>query len=422
MECSKFAIAKGVLTKKQKMIKNTELLERVKKLKEWKKGKAFIAKELNITEEEVGQLLAESRGDVETEVTEQWMERMVDEKGTLKSSIIVDYEPKTPEELAELHKVDLSKYKISSYWTKQRGDKFTSSLLCTLIKPEQDIEAFQERFIDFLKSYKTPKIAKIASKKNSIYKTNGCLVINKQDEHINKQDINGNNDMEERMENVLSKISIILEQSCLSNNLETIKYIVGSDEFNAEWTGMTVKFTPQSNIDSYQESFKAICNYEVRVISTLLAYSDDIEVVYLSGNHDEFVGWHLINWLKTYFKDTSNISFDESPRYRKYIKYSNTAMMLNHGDAIKPEKLAGMFPIEYKDEWSSCDNFFIFTGDKHHLLAKDFNGIQFYQIPSLSKATSAWDDKNGHTCSKAELTAFMIEENNGMTNIYKQPL
>jgi len=414
------------------MAENTELLEQVEKLLSWKKSKIFMAEKLGVTVEEIGQLLAELRGkplktnDLDAvceELIEEMDERIREiniEKGTLKSSVVSNFEPKSHEELAELHKVDLSKYKISSYWTKQRGERFTSSLLCTLIKSE-DPKEFQGLFTEFLKSYKAPKIeTKVRAKYPS--KPNGCLVINKQDEHINKQDIEGNNDMEARMQNVLAKISVILEQSSLANNLQTIKYIVGSDEFNAEWTGMTVKFTPQSNIGSYQESFKAVCDYEVRVITTLLQYSDDVEVVYLAGNHDEYIGWHLINWLKTYFREATNLSFDESSRYRKYIKYSNTAMMFNHGDVIKPEKLASLFPMEYKDEWSSCDNYFIFTGDKHHLLAKDFNGIQFYQIPSLSKATSLWDDKGGYTCSKAELTAFLVEQDNGMTNIYKQPL
>ena len=417
------------------MSENLELLEQLRKLLSYKKSKSFYAEKLGISEEEVTELLAELRGkplkikELEDELDEE-IERFMNtgeiitevnvDKGTLKSSVISNFEPKSHEELAKLHRVDLSKYRISSYWTKQRGERFTSSLLCTLIKSE-DPKEFQGLFTEFLKSYKAPKIeTKVRAKYPS--KPNGCLVINKQDEHINKQDIEGNNDMEARMQNVLAKISVILEQSSLANNLQTIKYIVGSDEFNAEWTGMTVKFTPQSNIGSYQESFKAVCDYEVRVITTLLQYSDDVEVVYLAGNHDEYIGWHLINWLKTYFREATNLSFDESSRYRKYIKYSNTAMMFNHGDVIKPEKLASLFPMEYKDEWSSCDNYFIFTGDKHHLLAKDFNGIQFYQIPSLSKATSLWDDKGGYTCSKAELTAFLVEQDNGMTNIYKQPL
>ncbi len=94
--------------------------------------------------------------------------------------------------------------------------------------------------------------------------------------------------------------------------------------------------------------------------------------------------------------------------------------MFNHGDAIKPEKLASIFPMEFKNKWSLCDNFYIFTGDKHHELSKDFMGIKFYQLPALSRAKSSWDDKQGHTCSKAELTAFVIDQSDGMTDIIKQ--
>ena len=97
-------------------------------------------------------------------------------------------------------------------------------------------------------------------------------------------------------------------------------------------------------------------------------------------------------------------------------------MMFNHGDAIKPSKLAAMFPIEYREDWSSHSNFYIFTGDKHHEVSHDFHGIKFYQISAFSNSKSLWDDKNGHTCSKGEVTAFLIDKEQGMTNIFKQYL
>jgi type IV secretory pathway TrbF-like protein len=51
-----------------------------------------------------------------------------------------------------------------------------------------------------------------------------------------------------------------------------------------------------------------------------------------------------------------------------------------------------------------------------------FNGIKFYQIPAFSNAKSLWDDKVGHTMSKAEVTGFLIDDCDGMTNIFKQYL
>src|ERR1700760_2739478 len=73
--------------------------------------------------------------ELESELTH----RVDSEKGTLESTLILDYEPKDDIELARLHKVDLVKYKIASYWSKLRSSgKFTSSIFCTLRKIESD--------------------------------------------------------------------------------------------------------------------------------------------------------------------------------------------------------------------------------------------------------------------------------------------
>jgi hypothetical protein len=218
------------------------------------------------------------------------------------------------------------------------------------------------------------------------------------------------------------KVELIANQAQLSNNLEQITYIIGSDEFNSEHTGMTTKGTPQTNTHTYHTSFEYICGHEILMITMLLQYGKEVKVVYVAGNHDEFVGWHMVNWLQTYFRNTERVTFDCSPKYRKYVSYGQSALMFNHGDAIKPAKLAALFPIEYRAGWSYHDKFYIFTGDKHHEVSHDFNGIKFYQIPAFSNAKSLWDDKNGHTMSKAEVTGFLIDYDEGITNIFKQYL
>ena len=245
-------------------------------------------------------------------------------------------------------------------------------------------------------------------------KSHASLVINKQDSHLNKFDIDGNNDIEDRFARMMFKTETIITQAQLSNNLDHIIYIIGSDEFNSEHTNNTTKGTPQTNTHTYHTSFEYICGHEILMITMLLQYGHEVKVVYVAGNHDEFVGWHMVNWLQTYFRNTERVTFDCSPKYRKYISYGRSALMFNHGDAIKPAKLAALFPIEYRAAWS--------LHDKHHEVSHDFNGIKFYQIPAFSNAKSLWDDKNGHTMSKAEVTGFLIDEDEGITNIFKQYL
>lgn len=416
------------------MSENQQLLQQLEKLLVWKKSKKFYAEKLGVTEIEIDELLNELKNretvqnDAEAGVYISELEKQVVKfeedliKGVGEVIINSKDEIKSIDELIEKCGIDTSVWEITKYVQNYWGNSSTPhwQVKAWLAKKKEE-QLFQESFVEFLASYQ-PVSQEIMSPIVDFRKDDASLIINKQDSHLNKYDIGGNNDVDERLSNILYKVEMIASQAVLSNNLENITYIIGSDEFNSEFTGMTTKGTPQTNTHTYQQSFEYICNHEVLMITMLLQYAKNVNVVYVPGNHDEYVGWHMVNWLQTYFRETTRIIFDVSPKYRKYISYGNSAMMFNHGDAIKPSKLAAMFPIEYREDWSSHSNFYIFTGDKHHEVSHDFHGIKFYQISAFSNSKSLWDDKNGHTCSKGEVTAFLIDKEQGMTNIFKQYL
>jgi hypothetical protein len=404
------------------MSENQQLLDQLGQLVRWKKSKKFYAEKLGITEEEVSALLKELKEIGVEEVTQtedgsvtvKFTEDV--QKGTGEIVFNSDVEIRTLDELIEKCNIDTQKWDITKYVQNYWGNgKNPHWQVKAWLSKKGEEQLFQDSFVDFLANYEPA--AQLVEKPKYNDKEDACLVINKQDAHYNKSDIDG-----QRFVNVREKIGIIINQAKLSNYLTDIKYIIGSDEFNSEFTGTTTKGTPQSNLTSYYESFRKICNHEVGMINLLLNSAEAVEIVFVSGNHDEFVGWHMINWLQTYFRNEPRVKFDASPKYRKYVSYGDSAMMFNHGDAIKPAKLAAIFPMEYREEWSYHNNFYIFTGDKHHEVSQDFNGIKFYQIPAFSNAKSVWDDKMGHVCSKAEVTGFLIDYEKGMTNIFKQYL
>jgi len=416
------------------MIDNQSLLGQLQQMLSWKKSKKFYAEKLGITENEVNELLIELRNK-ESIVSEAEAASYIDE---LEEAVIRYQEDvakgigeivfNSPEEIRSLDeliikcKIDTSKWEITKYVQNYWGNaKQPHWQVKAWLGKKSTEREFQDSFVEFLKEYQ-PISPEVMSPKYHNSKPTGCLVINKQDSHFNKLDIDGDNDVEERFDTFIEKVETIINQAALSNYIDKVFYIIGSDEFNSEFTGTTTKGTPQQNIMGYHESFVRICNHEVSVINLLLQKSEDVEVIYVPGNHDEFVGWHMINWLQTYFRGEKRLTIDTSPNYRKYVSYGETAMMFNHGDAMKPAKLAGIFPIEFRDGWSWHQNFYIFTGDKHHELSQDFNGIKFYQIPAFSNAKSSWDEKNGYTGAKAEVTAFLIDVEDGMTNMFKQYL
>jgi len=410
------------------------LLTQLEEILHWKKSKKFYADKLGIAESDVDELLKELRtresiiqeaelGNYISEL-EETIVRFEEDilKGTGEIVINTKDEIKSLDELIVKCKIDTDKWEITKYVQNYWGNGETPHWQVKAWLGKKSTEqVFQDAFVDFLDSYK-PVSQEVMSPKWEGNKFPAMLIINKQDSHLNKYDIDGNNNITDRLANIMYKVEVIANQATLSNNLDQITYIIGSDEFNSEFTGMTTKGTPQTNTHTYQTSFEYICGHEVLMITMLLQYAENVNVVYVAGNHDEFVGWHMVNWLQTYFRNTERLTFDCSPKYRKYVSYGGSALMFNHGDAIKPAKLAALFPIEYREGWSFHNNFYIFTGDKHHEVSHDFNGIKFYQIPAFSNAKSLWDDKNGHVMSKAEVTGFLIEQGSGITNIFKQYL
>lgn len=409
------------------MAENQYLLSQLQQLLSWKKSKKFYAEKLGITEAEVSELLKELKSSPQEEYNdgEESVVKYEEDISKGVGEIIFNSpeEIRSLDELVKKCKIDTNKWEITkyvqNYWGNSKSPHWQVKAWLSL---KTEAYKFQDEFVNFLKTY-TPSSEKLPKIVKSSSKPYGCLLINKQDAHFDKLGVDGDsNDMEERFAVLAGKLITIVNQAEMSNELETIVYVVGSDEFNSEFTGTTTKGTPQQNIATYHDSFMGICDYEVKIISYLKEHCNDLRIVYVPGNHDEYVGWHLIKWLESYFRDVPEVVFDSSPKYRKYLGFGTTAFMLNHGDAMKPAKLAGIFPIEFKDKWSYYQNFYIFTGDKHHELSQDFGGIKFYQIPAFSSAKSSWDEKNGYTGSKAEMTGFLIDYYEGITNIFKQYL
>jgi len=142
------------------MTDNQDMLFRLQALLRHKKSKTFYAGRLGISENEVDELLKELRerdqepnDTLKAPLLCESIRKVNNEKGTIESTLILDFEPKDDLELAALHKINLDKYVIPHYWTKLLpSGKFVSSVFPRLKKPA-DYTA--EDFAKFLENYKS---------------------------------------------------------------------------------------------------------------------------------------------------------------------------------------------------------------------------------------------------------------------------
>lgn len=369
------------------MKKNTELIEQIEKLIKWKKGRKFIASKLNITEDEVSELL----GETEKDDVSYWQSGNIQaevnlERGTRKSEVVSDFEPKNPEELTKLHKVDTSKYRISSYWTKQRGDKFTSSLLCTLIKPS-DFDP--KKFGEFLKGYKSAfrpsKVITGDKRKETV-----DVEISLADFHLDKLDIDGET-ITDRKEQYIYIVKSLLNKVDSCYNINKIVFTIGSDYFHTDsYNATTTKGTPLEASTTWYNAYEEGFDLMVWAISFLRSYCKGMEIILVNGNHDKTKSYYLAHALSTYFSSDKGILFDRGDSPFKHTTMGCTFVGYGHGDG-KIDELPLIFATSTDSsvEFGLARYREIRTGDKHFYMTKEIKGVRIQQLPSLA-GTDRW--------------------------------
>lgn len=401
----------------------TSIQKRLSKLLTHKKSNSYYAEKLGITVEEVQGIKKElQKQGNKIEVLEDKVDKITEsvkenlDKSTMEVNTYYTHPP-TAEEIIKDHDMSHKGYKLSSYYSKAKSKGWLVTALFTALNKK---EFFENRFVEFLKGYSMPSVSYPEFLETKEIKT--TVLINKQDTHLNKDCIKSFTSIERTTNTYLQRVESTLNKVKAYSDIEEVVYVIGSDQFNSEFTGMTVKGTKMENTAKYYDSFQQIIDHEVITINKLKIHAKRVKVIYLGGNHDQYVSWHMVMLLQAIFKNTPDITVDTTTDYTKYITIYDSAICLNHGDAQKPERLAQNFPTAYKEGFGKADHWYILTGDKHTEMSKQFGGIKFFQLPVQSKAISDWDSKNGYTEGVPEIQSFVFEKGRGMSMIVKEVL
>jgi len=382
---------------------NNELLHQLEQMLHWKKSRKFYAEKLEVTEEVIDELLKELRNKERVRdsaeignyvnILEELVVKVNNEKGTMESTIESSFEPKSDIELAQLHKIDLNKYKISNYWTKQKSTgKFTSSVFATL-KQAKDYTA--EDFAKFLEGY-VPKEVEIKSIKDEDgFFKQVDVEISIADFHLAKKTLEG--------ETIQDKKTQYLETLCsLVDRVNSIYWInkivfpISNDFFHTDnYQNQTTAGTPQDVLAGYDHEYEEGFDLLVTAISYLQSIANEVEVILVQGNHDRTKSFYLAHALDVFFKNNDKISFQREHSVTKCTMLGNTFIGYHHGNC-KIDELPLLFATG-KDSFNFGGAKYreVHTGDKHHYMAKEIKGVRIQQMPSLS-GTDRWHLDNNY--------------------------
>ena len=393
------------------MSESQSLLHQLQMLMKWKKSKSFYAQKLGISESRVEELLKELYPDKNTPHSQTSIKKVNNEKGTLESTLILDFEPKDDLELAKLHKINLDKYVITNYWSKVLPNgKFTSSVFS---KKKEAKDYSPEDFAKFLQNYKS----NYKEQNQPELKFNNRTVdveVSLSDYHLAKRHVDGDNSPSTRCKRYFTAATSLVYDVKAVYDINTIVFPISNDFFHTDnYQHQTTNGTPQDTIVSYSDEYEMGFSLLVKTIEMMKKASNKVIVVLVQGNHDRTKSYYLAHALEVYFAADSNISFSREHSVIKAVVLGKTFIGYHHGNC-KIEDLPLLFAThpEYSQAFGNATYREVHTGDKHHYMAKEVKGVRIQQMPSLS-GTDRWHLDNNYVHSVRAALALVYDKDSG---------
>lgn len=301
-------------------------------------------------------------------------------KATLSARSIT--EPKTPEEIIALLKIDTTKWKLSQYWNKQMSDHWRVSALITKLNAE-DVA------VGSLMANWKPKKIKLPKRNvkgsSEFNKPTVCGIMSIQDIHFGKE---GNYTIDADFE---TAIIDLITRGSQSHNIENLYFVIGGDLINMDtFTGTTTSGTPVDNSMKATEAFVKAFDMMLWAIGLLSVYVEKITIVYVPGNHDRLTSFHLVHGLSKAI-DSDRIDWDIDYSERKVHIYHDNFNAFEHGDAHS-KNTPLIYATEFSEQWGKTKNRTLFTGHLHtnkkveYLTNNETAGFIHKILPSLSRS------------------------------------
>jgi hypothetical protein len=263
---------------------------------------------------------------------------------------------------------------------------------------------------------KYPKKVKVKVK----VKANHLLVINPADIHIGKYaaelETGEQYNSKIAVERVLEGVKGIISKA-QGFGIDKILFCIGNDILHVDNVyNQTTKGTHQDVDGKWWEHYEIALQLYVECVEMLREIAP-VDCVHSMSNHDYQSGFHLAHALKSWFRHCEDVSVDAGVSHRKYYRYGNNLIGLEHGDGAKMDNLPLLMAQEMPDLWAKTKFRYWYLHHLHHKVkhkwrdGKDFIGVTVEYLRSPSSSDS-WHHRKGYV-SQTAVEGFIHELENG---------
>lgn len=210
--------------------------------------------------------------------------------------------------------------------------------------------------------------------------------------------------------------------------IDRILYPVGNDLLHIDNSNNTTFAGTRQDSDSrYFKGARIAREMQCEAIEKLSEIAP-VDVVIVSGNHDETTAWHIGDSLVCWFRNSKHVSINNEPIKRKYYEYGQNMLLFTHGNAEKHADLPELMAAEQPEMWSRTrfreahtghlhqqrfDRKRIRTDIKHERRTQEIHGTRVRIISSLTPP-DAWHASMGFAGNIRSAEGFIWGKNDGL--------
>jgi hypothetical protein len=258
----------------------------------------------------------------------------------------------------------------------------------------------------------------------------GLLEVSIMDHHLGKycakSETGGRDydvDISERM--FITALEDLISKSA-SLSVEKVMFVCGNDYFNTDNLGRTTTAgTCQDESCRYQESFLRGRQLLVRAIDRLRQIAP-VEVVMVTGNHDTQRLYYLGDCISSWYRNTKDVTVDNTSRQRKYVQFHRNLIGFTHGNNEKHFDLPLLLATEQPAAWAASRHreFHLghFHSRKHKMFVPSYDrsGVLVRILPSLCPP-DAWHSSMGYNARLAAEALYFDPEEGCVANFTHSP-
>ena len=194
---------------------------------------------------------------------------------------------------------------------------------------------------------------------------------------------------------------------------DKVLFVLGNDLCHIDGRNATTTAgTPQDVDTRYYKLFGDIRRMCVAAIDRCRLVAP-VHVVVCPGNHDSQTAYCIGDSLECWFHNTDDVTIDNEPTPRKYVRHGDVLLMIAHGDKGKLSDYPMLMAAERPDLFGQTKYREAHTGHRHQVRTEEQHGIRVRISPALC-AADAWHSDNGYVGNLRSAEAYVWSATEGL--------